>query len=110
LGNKKGPEEALRTPPEFGVASATPGGAPGYDENHKFDNNVSHIGANLPKDCVIYTGLTLNVKARRHDPHRLRLTKFLEFGEQEFTLCCHAQERARDAGIRLIDNYLHVVQ
>src|SRR5689334_25236857 len=32
FGNKKGPEEAPCAPPAFGMASATRGDAPGYDD------------------------------------------------------------------------------
>jgi hypothetical protein len=68
--NKKGPEEALRTPPTFGMALAIPGGAPGYDDNKQFGNNITHTSVQLPKGCAIYTGPSLNVKARRHAQRR----------------------------------------
>src|ERR1700737_417591 len=40
LENKKGPRGPC-TPPEW-MASATPGGAPGYDENQQLGNFIAH--------------------------------------------------------------------
>jgi hypothetical protein len=45
LGNKKGPEEAPRAPPEFGWRSAIPGDAPGYDYDKQFGNNITHAAS-----------------------------------------------------------------
>src|SRR6266576_1732690 len=71
-GNKKGPEEAPRTPPEFGMALAIPGGAPGYDEDKHFGNNITHASVRLPKDCA-------NIAARRPmSRDRRRLPRFCQ--------------------------------
>jgi hypothetical protein len=70
--NKKGPEEAPRTPPEFGMALAIPGGAPGYDDDEEFGNNITHVSAQLPKGCASYTGSPQNVKARPYPPRHLQ--------------------------------------
>jgi hypothetical protein len=49
----------------FGMASASPGGAPGYDENKKFGNFIAHFVLGLPKGCAEHSGQTEKVKARR---------------------------------------------
>jgi hypothetical protein len=82
--NKKGPEEAPCTPPVFGMALAIPGGAPGYDDNKEFGNNIAHMGGRVSKDCSIYTGLSSNVKANGMLCVASRLTKSWAFGEWEF--------------------------
>jgi hypothetical protein len=65
LGNKKGPEEAPCAPPEFRMALAIPGGAPGYDGDKEFGNNVTHSSAQFPKGCANHSGQTPDVKGWR---------------------------------------------
>jgi hypothetical protein len=45
LGNKKGPEEGPGAPSECGWHLAIPGGAPGYDYDKEFGNNIAHFTA-----------------------------------------------------------------
>jgi hypothetical protein len=40
------------------MASAIPGGAPGYDDNKKFGNFIAHCRLGLPKGCAIHTAQT----------------------------------------------------
>jgi hypothetical protein len=70
--NKKGPEEAPTHTACIRDGLAIPGGVPGYHDNKEFGNNITHASAQLPKGCAIYTGPTLNVKARQHAQRRLR--------------------------------------
>jgi hypothetical protein len=65
LGNKKGPEEAPCAPPGFRMALAIPGGAPGYDNDKEFGNNVTHWSAYFPKDYANHSGQTPDVKGWR---------------------------------------------
>src|SRR4051795_11433751 len=46
------------------MASATPGGAPGYDEKKEVGNNITHEGLGLPKGCAEHSGQTRKVKAK----------------------------------------------
>jgi hypothetical protein len=71
--NKKGPEEAPTHTACIWDGLAIPGGVPGYDEDKQFGNNITHASAQLPKGCAIYTGPSLNVKARRHAQRRLQV-------------------------------------
>jgi hypothetical protein len=70
--NKKGPEEAPTHTARIWDGLAIPGGAPGYDDNKKFGNNIPHLGVQLPKGCATYTALPRNVKAKagRTAPHQ----------------------------------------
>jgi hypothetical protein len=43
FGNKKGPREGPQRTVRSGMASASPGGAPGYDKNKKLGNFVAHF-------------------------------------------------------------------
>src|SRR5579871_1164680 len=63
LGNKKGPEEAHAHRPKLRMTSAIPGGAPGYDDDKDFGNNIAHWPGRLPEGCANHNGQTLNVKA-----------------------------------------------
>jgi hypothetical protein len=42
---KKGPKRPPCAPSVFGWQSATPGGAPGYDDDKEFGNNIAHLAA-----------------------------------------------------------------
>jgi hypothetical protein len=42
LANKKGPEEAPTRTARIWMTSAIPGGAPGYDNDKEFGNNLAH--------------------------------------------------------------------
>jgi len=35
------------------MASATPGGAPGYDYDKEFGNNITHLMLRLAKGCAV---------------------------------------------------------
>ena len=63
-GNKKGPEEAPCAPPEFGWPSATPGDAPGYDDDKEFGNNIAHLTAQTSQRLREHSRHRPNVKAR----------------------------------------------
>src|SRR5882724_4654662 len=92
---KKGPKRPPRTPPEFGMASATPGGAPGYDENQEFGNNITHAGAHFPKDCAKIA--TKPVKSRQGAVQ----TRFLELSGvpavRRVGICCNRAKSAKGA-------------
>src|SRR5258705_5271710 len=64
VGNKKRAPEAPCTPPEFGMASATPGGAPGYDYDKEFGNNITHLTAQTSQRLRGYTVRSPKVKGR----------------------------------------------
>jgi hypothetical protein len=42
---------------------ASPGGAPGYDENKGFGNFIAHSALGLPKGCAEHSDQTWKVKA-----------------------------------------------
>src|SRR5207245_129554 len=65
---KKGPKRPYAHRLNLGMASAIPGGVPGYHDDKEFGNNISHASVHFPKDCATYTGPALNVKARRCAP------------------------------------------
>jgi hypothetical protein len=47
------------------MALAIPGGAPGYDNDKEFGNNVTHLSAYFPKDYANHSGQTPDVKGWR---------------------------------------------
>jgi hypothetical protein len=61
---KRGPRGPMHTA-RIWMASATPGGAPGYDDDKEFGNFITHIDVALPKDCADHSDQTLEVKGRR---------------------------------------------
>jgi hypothetical protein len=63
VGNKKGPEEAPCAPPEFGMASATRGDAPGYDDDKEFGNNIAHLPTQASQRLREHSHPAPNVKA-----------------------------------------------
>src|SRR6202022_3922416 len=54
------------------MASATPGGAPGYDYDKEFGNNITHLAARTSQRLRVYSCQTPEVKGRPH------LARFLE--------------------------------
>jgi hypothetical protein len=69
------------------VASATPGGAPGYDEDKKFGNNIAHFLDQASQRLREHTGQTPDVKGR--PPFKrdfVSVAGFRAFGEREFAL------------------------
>ena len=64
LENKKGPEEAPCTPPEFGWPLAIPGGAPGYDDDKQFGNFITHVTALASQRLREHTAQSSKVKPR----------------------------------------------
>jgi hypothetical protein len=47
------------------MALAIPGGAPGYDYDEKFCNNIAHATVQLLEDCAEHNDQTLKVKGSR---------------------------------------------
>ena len=66
------------------MASATPGGAPGYDYDKEFGNNIAHSRARTSQRLRGYTARSLEVKEGRHRRDFDSLTVFRAFGEWEF--------------------------
>src|SRR5713226_902084 len=48
------------------MASATPGGAPGYDYDKEFGNNITHLAARTSQRLRVYSRQTPEVKGGRH--------------------------------------------
>src|ERR1700692_3459617 len=69
---KKGPRGPMHTA-RIWMALAIPGGAPGYDYDKEFGNNITHLAARTSQRLRVYSCQTPEVKGRRH------LTRFLEF-------------------------------
>jgi hypothetical protein len=55
------------------MASAIPGGAPGYDEDKQFGNNITHAALRLPEGCADHSARTRKVKAKAARETILRL-------------------------------------
>jgi len=49
------------------MASAIPGGAPGYDDDKEFGNFITHMTLEFPKGCANHNGQPPKVKGRRQD-------------------------------------------
>ena len=64
LENKKGPEEAPCTPPDFGWPLAIPGGAPGYDDDKQFGNIITHRTAQASQRLREHTAQAPKVKSQ----------------------------------------------
>ncbi|SIO33709.1 hypothetical protein SAMN05443247_04109 [Bradyrhizobium erythrophlei] len=47
------------------MASAIPGGAPGYDYDKEFGNNITHLAARTSQRLRVYSHQTPEVKGRR---------------------------------------------
>src|SRR5581483_9508795 len=62
---KKGPKRPPCAPSEFGWQSATPGGAPGYDGNKEFGNNIAHRRALTSQRLREHSDQARKVKASR---------------------------------------------
>src|SRR5215207_4162429 len=60
---KKGPRGPMHTA-RIWMASATPGGAPGYDYDKEFGNNITHLAARTSQRLRGYTAQPLEVKGR----------------------------------------------
>ena len=46
------------------MALAIPGGAPGYDEDKQFGNNITHMVLRLPEGCANHSARPRKVKAK----------------------------------------------
>ena len=92
-GNKKGPQRPPCTPPEFGMASATPGGAPGYDYDKEFGNNITHLKALTYQRLRRYTARSREVKGR---------TPITRFSQLSGVPWCSASANFILAGMRLM--------
>src|SRR5215831_8050945 len=79
-GNKKGPQEAPCAPLVVGWQSATPGGAPGYDGDKEFGNNITHARRLASQRLREHSGQTDNVKAGAVRS-TTSLARFRAFGE-----------------------------
>src|SRR5882724_3630504 len=85
---EKGPQEAPCTPPEFGWPSATPGGAPGYDDDKEFGNFITHIGARTSQRLREHTARSPEVKGKRRRTRRIwSLAGLRPLGERVFQAC-----------------------
>ena len=74
------------------MASAIPGGAPGYDDDKEFGNFITHIGrSDFPK--VARNIAAKPQKSREGGTKRSiqSLAGFRAFGESEFAVCSHAR-------------------
>src|ERR1700681_2033007 len=69
---KKGPRGPMHTA-RIWMASAIPGGAPGYDYDKEFGNNITHLAARTSQRLRVYSCQTPEVKGRPH------LARFVEF-------------------------------
>ena len=80
------------------MASATRGGAPGYDDDKEFGNNIAHLPAQTSQRLRGYSQLTPIVKASCHSRRfGTRLAGFRPFGEGEIA----AMPQKRSAWQRL---------
>src|SRR5215472_8405955 len=61
-GNKKVPLEAPCAPSVSGWQSATPGGAPGYDDDKEVGNNIAHLAAQASQRLREHSGEAGKVK------------------------------------------------
>jgi hypothetical protein len=77
------------------MASATPGGAPGYDYDKEFGNNIAHLTARTSQRLRGYTVRSPKVKGRTPLACFCSLAAFQPFGEWEFCGSSHAQARPR---------------
>jgi hypothetical protein len=66
------------------MASAIPGGAPGYDDDKQFGNFVTHLAANTCQRLRDHSVKTPDVKARRREAQATSLTRFARCGESVF--------------------------
>jgi hypothetical protein len=55
------------------MALAIPGGAPGYDEDKRFGNNITHVALRLPEGCADHNARPRKVKAKAAREAILRL-------------------------------------
>jgi hypothetical protein len=46
------------------MALAIPGGAPGYDEDKQFGNNITHVALRLPEGCADHSARPRKVKVK----------------------------------------------
>src|SRR5258708_5370613 len=71
---KRGPRGPMRTV-RIWMASAIPGGAPGYDDDKQFGNFITHMAARTSQRLRGYTCQTPNVKGKAAMP------RFWDFSE-----------------------------
>src|ERR1700760_232342 len=62
LGNKKGPRRGPCAPPDCGWHLAIPGDAPGYYDDNKLGNNISHSTAQASQRLRDHTAKAPKVK------------------------------------------------
>src|SRR3954451_24186101 len=62
--NEKGAQEGPCAPPEFWMALAIPGGAPGYDDDKQFGNFITHLAARASQRLRDHSVQTPYVKAK----------------------------------------------
>src|SRR3569833_3543244 len=75
------------------MASATPGGAPGYDYDKEFGNNITHLAARTSQRLRGYTVQSPEVKGRTPFT-RFRECKPVPGVRREGILCAKACEEA----------------
>src|SRR3979409_433475 len=72
------------------MASAIPCGAPGYDDDKEFGNNITHSLAQTSQRLRSYSCRSLEVKARRQGRAFYSVAGFRALGESEFAASSHA--------------------
>jgi hypothetical protein len=77
------------------MALAIPGGAPGYDYDKEFGNNITHLAARTSQRLRVYIRQTPKVKGSVSERDFSSLAGFREFGEWEFRGSSHAQGAGR---------------
>ena len=72
------------------MASATPGGVPGYDDDEKFGNNITHCRSQTSQRL---RGLYGPIEESQARAQILELSGFLAFGESESAWESHGRRR-----------------
>src|ERR1700754_5184066 len=91
--NEKGPKRPLHTA-RMWMASATPGGAPGYDYDGKFGNNITHFAARTSQRLRGYSHRSPKVKGKWRLAPFWTLTGFPVLDEGKNTPLSHAPIRS----------------
>src|SRR6266851_7865842 len=73
LEKKRGPRGPMHTA-RIWMASAIPGGAPGYDDDKELGNFITHMTAQTSRRLRKHSCQTLKVNARRHEALDLELS------------------------------------
>src|SRR5262245_34087520 len=77
------------------MASAIPGGVPGYDDNKELGNNITHLSDHLPKDCANIATKPVKSRQALFERDFWSLAGFRQFGEREFAAIAQKARGAR---------------